>query len=90
MRFTIRDLTWLTAVVALTCGWFVDRSLLSRSKSELEVRLRVVTTAMDEFMQQRDELVETLSRNGWSTRKDNYGMQVISPPKIQVPAGDRP
>jgi hypothetical protein len=28
MRFTIRDLLWLTVVVALAIGWYLDRSRL--------------------------------------------------------------
>jgi hypothetical protein len=28
-RFTIRDLLWLTVVVALALGWWVDRSRLA-------------------------------------------------------------
>ncbi len=27
-RFTIRDLLWLTVVVAICCGWWLDRSKL--------------------------------------------------------------
>jgi hypothetical protein len=27
-RFTIRDVLWLTVVVALLCGWWLDRSKL--------------------------------------------------------------
>jgi hypothetical protein len=29
MRFTIRDLLWLTVVVALGVGWWVDRNRYS-------------------------------------------------------------
>jgi hypothetical protein len=30
MRFTIRDLFWLTVVVALGLAWWIDRSWLAR------------------------------------------------------------
>jgi len=36
LRFTIRDVLWLTVVVALAVGWWVDR----RSLSEQMVRLK--------------------------------------------------
>jgi cytochrome c-type biogenesis protein CcmH/NrfF len=32
-RFTIRDVLWLTLVIALVLGWWTDRSLLSRRHS---------------------------------------------------------
>ena len=30
LRFTIRDLLWLTLLVAMAVGWYVDRSYLKR------------------------------------------------------------
>jgi len=30
LRFTIRDLLWLTLVVAMAVGWWVDRQELNR------------------------------------------------------------
>ena len=32
-RFTIRDVLWLTLVIALVLGWWTDRSRLSRRHS---------------------------------------------------------
>lgn len=32
-RFTIRDVLWLTLVVALLLSWWADRSLLTRRHS---------------------------------------------------------
>lgn len=34
IRFSIRDLLWLTLVVALAAGWWVDRSQLAWSHSQ--------------------------------------------------------
>ena len=34
MRFTIRDLLWLTGVVALGVGWWVDRAQLAAQSVE--------------------------------------------------------
>lgn len=39
-RFTIRDLLWLTVVVGLAVGWWVDRTRLSdRLRKAQQVRL---------------------------------------------------
>jgi hypothetical protein len=35
LRFSIRDLLWLTAVVALTVGWWLDHSRLIAKHEEL-------------------------------------------------------
>lgn len=33
-RFTIRDVLWLTTLVALAAGWAIDRANLSRVNAE--------------------------------------------------------
>ena len=35
-RFTIRDVLWLTVVVALAVGWIVTNSRLSDSKNDIK------------------------------------------------------
>jgi hypothetical protein len=35
-RFTIRDLLWLTLVVAMAVGWWLDRSHLAASNKDLD------------------------------------------------------
>jgi hypothetical protein len=45
MTFSIRDLFWLMAVVALVLGWWVDRSRLATELKAFEnemVRLKLV------------------------------------------------
>jgi hypothetical protein len=39
MKFSIRDLFWLTVVVALAVGWGVDRSKITAKVDSLEKRL---------------------------------------------------
>jgi hypothetical protein len=36
LRFTIRDVLWLTVVVALAVGWGVDRVRLSRQLASVQ------------------------------------------------------
>jgi hypothetical protein len=35
-RFTIRDVLWLTALVALAVGWFMEHGKLERTAGQLE------------------------------------------------------
>ncbi len=36
MKFSIRDLLWLTVVVALGVAWWVDRSQVAKDRQELQ------------------------------------------------------
>jgi len=53
-RFTIRDVLWLTVVVGLGCGWWLDHkrqnaamSALSESKREAEEKLNRLLIALE-------------------------------------------
>ena len=45
MRFTIRDLLWLTVVVALAVAWWVDRSNLAGRAERADVLEAVLDSA---------------------------------------------
>ena len=50
MRFTIRDLLWLTVVVALGVGWWIQRDALEKAKYEAsrsKYELKNVIDALD-------------------------------------------
>ncbi len=38
LRFTIRDLLWLAALVALAVGWWLDRNNLAREVDSLKTQ----------------------------------------------------
>jgi hypothetical protein len=44
-RFTIRDVLWLTVVIALAVGWWVDRQ---RAHSRNKKQLRIIATELDQ------------------------------------------
>ena len=46
-RFTIRDVLWLTALVALAVGWWIDRSQVAVLNRELSGGLKDVASAME-------------------------------------------
>ena len=45
-RFTIRDLLWLTALVALGFGWWLDRSKLSAELSAFKQEMQIERNEM--------------------------------------------
>jgi hypothetical protein len=47
-RFTIRDVLWLTVVVALVLGWATDRSRLAKSSDDWRIRTKIVVHVMEE------------------------------------------
>jgi len=44
MRFTIRDLLWLTVVVALAVCWWLDHGRLAQRIEKLEIEVNTDTT----------------------------------------------
>jgi hypothetical protein len=52
MKFSIRDILWLTAIAAMFCGWWVERSgqiSMRRERDSAVTRL----TRLTEFLQSR-------------------------------------
>jgi hypothetical protein len=45
MRFTIRDVLWLTVVVALAVGWFLERGQSSSAEAENRYLLEAIDRA---------------------------------------------
>jgi hypothetical protein len=41
MRFTLRDLIWLSIVLFMGCGWFYSATSLSIAHAECEQELRL-------------------------------------------------
>ena len=50
LRFTIRDLLWLTLVVALALGWWLDRAQIRKERQNLEKVRAVVEMDKRSFM----------------------------------------
>jgi len=73
-RFLIRDLFWLTLVVAALLGWYVDRAPLANKLSDVQVRLRVSEARVHELEYavrdlKRDFLTKQVRDKGWSELK---------------------
>ena len=48
LRFTIRDLLWLTVVVALAVGWWLDRRNANLERDNWQVERTKLTSAVGE------------------------------------------
>lgn len=70
-RFTIRDVLWLTVVVALVLGWVTDRRRFGKSPAQLATLVEILDRqgVRVELRQDRIRLEDKLGRIGlydWS------------------------
>jgi hypothetical protein len=59
-RFTIRDVLWLTVVVALAVGWFVNRNQFLLNRKQLLRQMEQAERQRDEHKAQSIMLKNTL------------------------------
>ncbi|HEY2416201.1 MAG TPA: hypothetical protein VGI40_28430 [Pirellulaceae bacterium] len=69
MRFTLRDLFWLTAVVALTVGWWIDArrydwgvQTAQYRKDYYNLMSEIARTESQKAVEKQKELSEALQR----------------------------
>ena len=55
LRFTIRDVIWLTIGVALALSWAIDRTRLASRADELALKNKAVTAERDEAQAHAEE-----------------------------------
>ena len=68
MRFSIRDLLWLTVVVALAVGWWMDRAAWSRRLSAAQSELREAAMGYEESKKVNRALMDFLNARGYYER----------------------
>jgi hypothetical protein len=61
-RFTIRDVLWLTVVVAMACGWWIDRQSLSARLTHAEKVIGGFKLLDDRFPTWQDEFARWLEQ----------------------------
>ena len=78
MTFSIRDLVWLTVVVALGVGWWIERTRAERLAEEAEVM-----DAAEAILVRRVDKVEKENAQLWSkfAEMPNSSAPAPSPPK---------
>ena len=61
-RFTIRDVLWLTVVVALAVGWWVDSKRIEKAVTRIELDRRELNDDFQDRMTILDELQKNAAK----------------------------
>jgi len=79
MTFSIRDLVWLTVVVALGVGWWIERTRAERLAKEAEVM-----DAAEAILVRHVDKVEKENAQLWSkfAEMPNASAPAPNPPKL--------
>jgi hypothetical protein len=79
-RFTIRDVLWLTVVVALVLGWCLDRGQLALRAQKADATAEIATRTAKHFL----VLLEAFAPD-WRNRVNHDGDPVlVESPLVQV------
>ena len=88
LRFTIRDVLWLTLVVGLAVGWWVDRGKRIEQQAETALQLKQATLQLRQSLNQQAllrsiviELAGAMRDDGWmvSITPNGAGGYTLSP-----------
>ena len=77
MRLSIRDLLWLTVVVALAAGWWVHHRRLSRTAAESRHAQAVAERHLGEYQLAYIDLYGAVDREGFSTARINGKTYIV-------------
>ena len=83
-RFTIRDLLWLTALIAVLVGWWIDRSRLSNRLGSDEQLIRSLKIAVQDYTEMYDE--STYKRVAEENLELKEKLRTISSSQVGQPA----
>jgi len=86
MRFTIRDLLWLTVVVALGVAWWVDRRVLIEAHWIAAREL----AANQRWEHRAQAMANALQRAGWTVEFTESGSNIQPPPNPSAPSKNLP
>jgi hypothetical protein len=66
-RFTIRDLLWLTLVVAMGLGWFVHQRRLCADNANCQMINEALAARATKWRSRAGALEEAFNVDGWTT-----------------------
>ena len=80
-RFTIRDVLWLTVVVALSVSWWIDNKRIEKTLAKVNREQQESTEKLQELSEELQDKITIL--NDWTARRTN-------PPTWPVPQAALP
>ena len=88
LRFSIRDVLWLTVVVAVCAAWYVERKRAAQREAEVAAtveKLRLTVEKQQFDISERGRLISSLSKmiNGQNKLPVDY--PIYYPPSRQIP-----
>ncbi len=83
LRFTIRDLLWLTALAAVSVGWWADRQSLQKQSAAEANSLRADFNSLrKDFIEMRSNLFTATSHGSTVTNTSGPKIPDIPPAKV--------
>jgi len=93
-RFSVRDLLWLTLVVAVGLGWFVRERQLRTDANQARAEANLARRHVNWWRSATQVLCATLSEANWEVQLRSEAVTTISPTKKQshhsMPEGPAP
>jgi hypothetical protein len=84
LRFTIRDLLWLMAVVGLAVGWWMNSVIWKQERTALQESLTVELRRNQEMVDDAKSAVEQLRERITKARRDGIPLPVM-PAELERP-----
>jgi len=85
LRFSLRDMFWLTVVVALAVGWWVDRSRLHALWTSAELDYSNSDQQVIDLTEYIQEVQAEIQRLGIADSRGKGGKVVLRPPDSSPP-----
>jgi hypothetical protein len=90
MRFTIRDLLWLTVVVALALGWWIHQRGKLLEREQLRRDGWAAKRLADKWKIRAETMADFIKSAGYAIEMDENTLSLGIPPKYSAPAPNPP
>jgi hypothetical protein len=85
-RFTIRDVLWLTVVVAMGVSWWIDNKRIEKAVTKAESEQRLLRADFEDRMTVLDEVEKgTIPRGGMVSILSKSTLPTKAPEKSKSP-----